>query len=561
MRTGTDSPSKPQRGRTAVRLFGTLFFGVFALVGGMGTYLFGKSAWNSVQPHFWQRTPCTIVESQAAGAALERTSKDGAAFTLRYSYDVGGKEYTSGMVRTDGLNREGWNTANLLSKYRKGDKTTCWVDPGNPAVAVLERESPWLALVPLFPFVFFAIGAGGIIGVWRLNLNAAGVPMKKKRKPSAGFGSAMSILFVVIGLFFLGLLVGLPGQKLWRAQSWAETPCTVLSSRVISSRGSKSTTYRPEITYSYRVNGRDYVSAEYDLFGVSSSGRKGKDAVVRRFKPGSETVCYVDSHNPSEAVLNRAPSPILLLGIIPLILIAIGSVGLAKSRKDAGAGGRISDPVPGGVPVLPSSGSPDGRMVLKSQASPLAKFIGAFCVAAFWNGIVSVFVYQLVTGWVAGKREWFLGVFLLPFEAIGLLLLVATAYCFLNLFNPRIRMTVTSDAVPLGGVLDVRWETRGAVGRIRRLRMTLEGMEKTKRGSGKNSTREESLFAKLPMFETDDTTRMRAGSARLNIPVDTMHSFDGGDNQIEWKLKVSGEIARYPDVEDEFSISLSPART
>jgi hypothetical protein len=122
-------------------------------------------------------------------------------------------------------------------------------------------------------------------------------------------------------------------------------------------------------------------------------------------------------------------------------------------------------------------------------------------------------------------------------------------------------MTVTSDAVPLGGLLDLRWDLHGAVGRIRRLSIALEGREKTKRGSGKNSTREENLFARLPIFETQDSAQIRMGSARLTIPTDTMHTFDGGDNQIEWKLKVSGEIARFPDMEDEFAITVSPALT
>ena len=37
-----------------------------------------------------------------------------------------------------------------------------------------------------------------------------------------------------------------------------------------------------------------------------------------------------------------------------------------------------------------------------------------------------------------------------------------------------------------------------------------------------------------------------------------MHTFDGGNNTITWKLRFHGEIPRYPDVKEEFLITVWP---
>ena len=59
----------------------------------------------------------------------------------------------------------------------------------------------------------------------------------------------------------------------------------------------------------------------------------------------------------------------------------------------------------------------------------LGSLLGTAAICLFWNGIVGVFVYVLVTGEAeqdtGGNGFWFLFFFLIPFEVIGLGLLVA----------------------------------------------------------------------------------------------------------------------------------------
>jgi hypothetical protein len=114
---------------------------------------------------------------------------------------------------------------------------------------------------------------------------------------------------------------------------------------------------------------------------------------------------------------------------------------------------------------------------LKPQASPVAKVVGLFCIAAFWNGIVSVFVWQAVKSWQRGHPEYFLTIFMIPFVAVGLGLIGGIGYYLLALFNPRVRLTLDSRSVPVGSAVNLHWQLNGRATKLRRLEIVLEGRE------------------------------------------------------------------------------------
>ena len=60
---------------------------------------------------------------------------------------------------------------------------------------------------------------------------------------------------------------------------------------------------------------------------------------------------------------------------------------------------------------------PAGMVEIKTT-SPFKALLGAIAIAAFWNGIVSVFVFQLFA-----EFHWFLALFLIPFVLIGLFII------------------------------------------------------------------------------------------------------------------------------------------
>jgi hypothetical protein len=37
-----------------------------------------------------------------------------------------------------------------------------------------------------------------------------------------------------------------------------------------------------------------------------------------------------------------------------------------------------------------------------------------------------------------------------------------------------------------------------------------------------------------------------------------MHSFDASNNKIQWYLKVKGDIKKWPDVSNEFAVTVLP---
>ena len=64
-------------------------------------------------------------------------------------------------------------------------------------------------------------------------------------------------------------------------------------------------------------------------------------------------------------------------------------------------------------------------------------------VSLFWNGIVSVFVRDLVGEWQRGQAPLFGTLFLTPFVAVGVFLITKAGQQMLMMVNPRAQVTLT----------------------------------------------------------------------------------------------------------------------
>jgi len=182
----------------------------------------------------------------------------------------------------------------------------------------------------------------------------------------------------------------------------------------------------------------------------------------------------------------------------------------------------------------------------------------ALAICVFWNGIVSLFLSDVIRGWQKGRPDWFLTIFLIPFELIGLGLLIAVLYNFLRLFNPRVKLIVSSSAVPLGAAIEVAWVLFGRSGRVRRLRIWLEGREEARYRRGTSTYTDRKTFAEVEVAVLEDPAEMAAGKARLEVPADSMHTFKADNNKILWVLRAQGDIAFWPDVSEEFELTVMP---
>ncbi len=335
----------------------------------------------------------------------------------------------------------------------------------------------------------------------------------------------------------------------------------MLSSEVERHDSDDGHTYSVEIEYRYEIDGRTYTSDRYDFMGGSSSGYEGKAAVVDRHPPGAVVTCWVDSDDPSQAVLDRSFSWVYLIGLLPLLFLAAGVGGfyLWRGMRDSS---KPSTPSPPSTLEPGFREAPEiGPKVLEPSVGPVGKVFGMLFLALFWNGIVSIFVVFTIQGWREGEgfEMGCMTLFLIPFVLIGLLLIVGVFSSILALANPRPRLVLDPASPRLGGTATLRWEMTGAVRRIRRLEIRIEGKEEARYRRGTNTYTDHHTFYAETLYETGQALNMRQGSVSVTLPADQMHSFEASNNKIEWTLSVRGDIARWPDVSEAFPLEIQPA--
>jgi len=383
-----------------------------------------------------------------------------------------------------------------------------------------------------------------------------GAPLSEPRSAGCGPGCLVPffLLFAIAGGAFFGLAFARPLWKTVVAQSWPEVPCQILSSRVAESPGSDGATYRVEIAYTYQVGGIRHPGDRYDFLGGSSSGYEGKNRIVERYPEGSRAVCYVNPADPTEAVLSRRFSPAYLMALLPLLFVGIGVAGAVWALRGRRAGPAVALS-PFGVPAAAEA----GPVRLSPAISPGAKLAGLTAVALFWNGLVSVFVWQAVAGYRRGQADGCLTLFLVPFVLVGVGLAVAVVRQFLALWNPRPLLTLSRGTLPLGEPVLLQWRFTGRTSRIARLILTLEGREEATYRRGTDTVTDRETFAVLPVLDTPFGERISSGTASVSAPAGGVPSFAAQHNKVIWALKVKAEIPGWPDVDEEYPVVVVPA--
>jgi hypothetical protein len=520
----------------------TLFFGVFFAMGSVFTGFLVRDAVNALRSRTWPTADAEILASSVEMGA------DDYRFAVRYRYQYDGRSYESTIFQERYNGGDNYaRPQQLVARYPVGSKVRCYVNPAHPAEAMLALRSPWIALAIPFPLIFVAIGLGGMWFAWRRTKpdNAAPTPISSTRRSlnSNRVGVVFCAIFAVIGAALFYFLTVRTFLKVQAARSWPTVPCVVESSRVKSHDSDDGTTYSADILYRYQVAGREYRSNRFSFMGGSSSGYDGKAAVVRQYPPGRRTECFVNPANPNDAVLVRGFTPMMWFGLIPLAFLLFGTFGLVHFAR-------------GGATTMPAMAT--GPATLKPKTSPGTKLLGMILIAAFWNGIVSVFVTQAVKGWQRGHPDYFLTIFMIPFVLVGLGLIGGIGYCLLALFNPRVRLTIGSRQIPVGGAVDLQWQMSGRATKLRRLEIVLEGREEATYQRGTTTVTDKEVFTTIPVLDTTNPWDMQSGRARLMIPPGTMHTFRAEHNKILWTLRIRGDIPRWPDIKEEYEITVLP---
>ncbi len=530
---------------------------VFVAAGLFFAGTIARESWRTLEARDWPVLPCEIVSS---GASLDGPDERPYRFEVTYRYDSGGGTHLGRVYLPSYAGSADYRPVQLLLlRYQPGSRTTCRVNPRDPSEAVLELRSPGFSLLILFPLLFVVLGAGLVAAAWRRGGRRPGpAPLGRADAATARgmrIAGVVSLIFAVVGAGgALAMLPWMAGPL--RARSWTPVTARVVSSEVrrhegTDSEGRRSVTWRLDILYEYETGGRTYRSNRWGWFKGASSGLEGKREVARRHPPGSTLTVWVDPDDPTMALAVRGYTLLHLLFLVPLAFAGAGILFHVLTRR------ALSPEGPGAAwaPVEPAVAGP---LVLAPGQSRIWKAAGILLFALVWNGIVSPFAWEVVQSFRRGHPDWFLALFLGPFLLVGILTLVAFVNGVLALANPATTLTVTPGVPRLGDTLRVAWRTRGATRRLERLRIVLEGSESATYRRGTDTHTETKVFARLPVADLSHPLEMVGGEASLQVPADTMHTFDGGSNAVTWRLTVEGDVPRWPDVADTWEIRVAP---
>jgi hypothetical protein len=530
---------------------GTLFFGVFLLAGLFFTVMMGGLIWKDVRANFWKATPCTILSSDV------QPTKNDYLLNVSYHYTFGGQDYTGTQLRASGNDYDdAMDAQHAFRRYRSDRQTTCYVNAWNPQESVLETKSIFFALTLLFPLIFVAIGAGGIYAMWRTPREDRRALSERHRNPTSAALPLRIVgtVFIIVGSLLTYLFMIRPTLAIREAANWQETPCTITSSKVATSRGSKNgTTYSIDIHYEYLVDGEKILGDRYNFDTGSSSGQDWRRKIVNAHPPGRKTVCYVNPADPYDSVLVRDTSMSRWWGLIPLLFVFAGGALWVAGRKAVDNRNSIrspssSDPA---APLRGIIGDVGAPTKLKPSSSPLGAFIGLLIFSLIWNSIVFGIMFGADLPTLA---KVFLGLFAL----IGLGIFAAAVHQFLALFNPRPTLETNRSSVRLGQELQIRFSFTGRVQRIQKLTIHLRGREEATYRRGTDTSTDKSIFAEQLLLETGSTAQMHSGNVVAQIPANTVHSFSAPNNKIIWTLHLHGAIPRWPDVDLEFPFTVLP---
>src|SRR5678816_3080895 len=143
-------------------------------------------------------------------------------------------------------------------------------------------------------------------------------------------------------------------------------------------------------------------------------------------------------------------------------------------------------------------------LVLRSSSSRIGKAAGIFLFTALWNGIVSVFVVQIVRGAIQGSFQWFVAIFLIPFVLVGLAVFGLLVHAVLGIFAPRVAVTLSRQRIHLGDSIDIEWQFTGRVHIIENLRVFVEGSEEATYRRGTSTATDRHVFARIEINRTSD---------------------------------------------------------
>jgi hypothetical protein len=147
-----------------------VFLACFALYGaGLFLGVFFRPWSRLVSARAWPATSCVIQASQMRShPPAGKQGRTTWSADVVYAYVVGDRRHESNRYDFLGSGSSGGaDERAILERYPAGSTTVCYVNPDDPAEAVLSRDFRPAYLLGLLPVAMVFLGAAGAVRVWR----------------------------------------------------------------------------------------------------------------------------------------------------------------------------------------------------------------------------------------------------------------------------------------------------------------------------------------------------------------------------------------------------------
>jgi len=147
-----------------------IFIGLlFVAAGGGFAWLMWRSFDRAAGQRNWKEVECAILESRVEQRKIGAEVATEYRLAVLYGYEFEGKPHTSDRYSLRG---SGWtgSTAKaekMAARFPEGSTQTCFVNPSEPAFAVLKLDSKGPGYSLWFPLLIVVGGLGIVVGALR----------------------------------------------------------------------------------------------------------------------------------------------------------------------------------------------------------------------------------------------------------------------------------------------------------------------------------------------------------------------------------------------------------
>jgi hypothetical protein len=206
---------------------------------------------------------------------------------------------------------------------------------------------------------------------------------------------------------------------------------------------------------------------------------------------------------------------------------------------------------------------------LAPQSDDRSRVVLAALFVTGWNSMLAVLLAISIVNYLSSNADWFLTLLLIPFGAVSYF----STRWFFRLFREQAGIGPTAveiDELPLlpGRVYQLYLCQYGRA-RFRELTVNLVGFEESTYQQGTDLRTERVEFARIPAQFSNACDPAAGGcvaepekplelECQIRLPFDMMHSFQGHNNAVLWRIVVQGVAVKWPTFCRSFPVVVYP---